>query len=127
MSGNSIPDWAREAVEVRDGGRCVMCRAPGTNCHHRRSRSVHDTHRHCPCVLVLMCGSGTTGCHGYTHARPLVSRGTGLIVSKFVALPGQVPFRSGLEWVFPDCRGGASHVTAVDMDTAIELFNQQGG
>ena len=103
-----------------------MCRVPGTNHHHRRSRSVHDAHRHCPCVLVTMCGSGITGCHGYVHARPLVARGTGLIVSKFVTAPSLTPFRSGLAWVFPDCEGGATRVTAADMAEAIELFNQQG-
>lgn len=122
MSSNSIPTWSREVVAERDGGRCVMCRAPGTNCHHRRSRSVHDEHRHCPCVLVTMCGSGTTGCHGYVHARPLAARGAGLIVTKFAATPGLVPFRSGLTWVFPDCKGGAVRVTAADMDEAVEMF-----
>jgi hypothetical protein len=46
---DSIPTASREAVKSRDTGRCVRCWGVGSEWHHRRSRSVRDEHRHCPC------------------------------------------------------------------------------
>ena len=30
-----------------------------------------------PANLLALCGSGTTGCHGWAHARPLLAQGLG--------------------------------------------------
>lgn len=61
-----------DLVDVRDEGRCVRC---GVNLHgrmfsrhHRKLRRHGD---HSPANLILLCGSGTTGCHGWVHANPL--------------------------------------------------------
>lgn len=82
----------------RDHGRCVRCGAPlatgwpGYSCHHRQSRSVGpDTLEN----RIMLCGSGTTGCHGWVHAHPKISRDEGWIISKYTKeaeLP-QVPCR----------------------------------
>lgn len=71
----------------RDGGRCVRCGAvlttnwPSYSCHHRQSRSVG------PDTLdnrIMLCGTGTTGCHSYVHAHPAEARANGWIISKYV-------------------------------------------
>jgi hypothetical protein len=72
---------------ARDNYRCVRCGHylsgvwPGYSCHHRQSRSVG------PDTLdnrIMLCGSGTTGCHGYVHAHPVEARDKGWIVSRHV-------------------------------------------
>lgn len=59
-------------VDARDQYQCVRC---GVNLlglsasrHHRQLRRFGD---HSAANLILLCGSGTTGCHGWVHANPL--------------------------------------------------------
>lgn len=40
--------------------------------------------------LVLLCGSGTTGCHGWVHSNVRVATELGLIVSQW-GVPSEVP------------------------------------
>jgi hypothetical protein len=72
----------------RDNRHCVMCGRvlsagwPGYSCHHRQTRAVG------PDTLdnrIMLCGSGTTGCHGYVHGHPAESRDNGWIVSRHLA------------------------------------------
>lgn len=74
----------------RDGYRCVRCGRPlnggawpGYSTHHRQSRSLGVN---TPDNLIALCGSGTTGCHGWVHAHPLEARAEdkGWIVSRYV-------------------------------------------
>ena len=72
------------AVCERDYWRCFRC---GENCferphsvHHRVLGNRRDN-RHSN--LILLCGTGTTGCHGWVHNHPKLSRDEGWIVSKF--------------------------------------------
>lgn len=53
--------------------------SPGSR-HHRQGRRLGD---HGAANLVLLCGSGTTGCHGWAHANPRAARELGLIVSAY--------------------------------------------
>lgn len=81
----------RRLVLERDEGRCVWCGRPygdALNLHHRLLRS-HGTDNS-PANLVSICGSGTTGCHGYAHAHPEWARGHGLIVPSW-GVPAEVP------------------------------------
>lgn len=85
-------EWDRivVALTIRSAGRCEiqspLCLAGrhgdlGTatrSLHHRMPRQMGGTSRanvHSLSVLVLTCGDGTTGCHGYTEARPEWARG----------------------------------------------------
>ena len=101
---SSIPTAARTTVQRRDQ-RCVRCGANGGNFHHRRRRKEDDEHTHCPCNGILLCGSGTTGCHGWAHSHPKAARELGLIVSAFVAEPSTIPVKTYRGWLLHDCTG----------------------
>ncbi len=78
-SASTGPDKATvNAVRKRDGYQCVRC---GGACHgrrgvdwsiqHRRARGSGGTRRpdaNEPQTLILLCGSATTGCHGYVES-----------------------------------------------------------
>jgi hypothetical protein len=58
-------------VLERDGCRCVCCGISVIgqfySLQHRDARGMGGTRRehvNCPCSLITMLGSGTTGCHG---------------------------------------------------------------
>jgi hypothetical protein len=60
---------ARKLVRLRDGEMCVRCmRDPGTNWDHRKNRSVGG--RWEVQNGQMLCGSGTTGCHGWVTSHP---------------------------------------------------------
>lgn len=88
----------------RSGGVCERCGvAPATNWHHRKNRSQggDDT---LPNALHL-CGSGTTGCHGYVTEHPADSYDKGWSVRRAFD-PADVPvYRMG-EWVLLTASGG---------------------
>lgn len=75
----------RERVFQRDGFRCLRCgtTSPGVggwSIHHRQGRGGANPDR--ASNLVLLCGSGTTGCHGEVHAHPAESYDTGWMVRR---------------------------------------------
>jgi hypothetical protein len=76
---------------MRDNFSCVRCghwiRENGSR-HHRQRRQVGG---HTYGNVILLCGSGTTGCHGYVHAHPADARAHGWIVSTAVADVSAVP------------------------------------
>lgn len=81
-----------DAVDERDGYACIRCgvslfAVPGSR-HHRKRRRVGG---HAPSNLVLLCGSGTTGCHGWAHGNPREARICGLIVPTWIEDPAAVP------------------------------------
>jgi len=94
----------------RDSHRCFRCPRwlglhwPGYSCHHRQTRAVG------PDTLdnrIMLCGSGTTGCHGWVHAHPAEAREHGWIVSRYVSDPAEVPvlhWQRGLVYLTTDGR-----------------------
>lgn len=48
--------------------------------HHRKGRGGKSPHT--PQNLVTLCGSGTTGCHGFVHAHPSYSYDHGFMVRR---------------------------------------------
>lgn len=59
---------ARAAVKERDQGLCVRCGRPGNNWDHRKNRSQGG--RWEATNGQTLCGSGTTGCHGWRTQNP---------------------------------------------------------
>ena len=105
MSDHTSP---RVIVPLRENWCCLRC---GQWCkdrphslHHRRLRSAlgHDSVPN----LILLCGSGTTGCHGFVHANPALSAQHGYLLSRYSADSAEtVPVKSwmwGYIYLLPD-------------------------
>lgn len=60
-----LRDRAEHVCEVRIAG---VCMSYGTNAHHRKNASQGGTDD--LSNLLLCCGSGTTGCHGWITEHP---------------------------------------------------------
>lgn len=84
---SAVPRKTVDLVRQRDTG-CVRCGVWGGNVHHRQMRSqapkdaVHVVEN-----LLLLCGSGTTGCHGWVHAHPAESYRKGWLVRSWQSPP----------------------------------------
>jgi hypothetical protein len=102
-----IPEAARTIVRHRAHGRCERCGSPAPNgeWHHRRSRSVRDEHRHCPCNGLWLCQAD----HQWVHAHPFEARQTGFIVSRFTPEPGSIALTSPWGIRLHDCQGGTQY------------------
>lgn len=57
----------RALVLQRDDYRCIICGGLTTQLHHRKPRSRGGGNS--PANLILLCGSGTAGCHGFVESR----------------------------------------------------------
>jgi hypothetical protein len=73
----------RGAVLERDGYQCVRCGEfagyQPHSIHHRILGNRKDVRAS---NLITLCGSGTTGCHGWVHAHPKEAQSGGYIVSR---------------------------------------------
>lgn len=73
----------------RSGGICECCgHRPGSNRHHRRSRGMGGDKR--PGTdsisnLLLVCGTGAMGCHGWLETHREESYASGLLVLRSVS------------------------------------------
>lgn len=109
-----------DAVLERDQFLCVRCgrTPPGRtrgldwSIHHRRSRRVIRPDTHMPGNLVLLCGSGSTGCHGWTHEHPVLARRLGLIV-RVRLVPAEQPVTAWYGRALLDNAGGMQLLTEV--------------
>ncbi|KFI56560.1 HNH endonuclease [Bifidobacterium callitrichos] len=85
MSDNPT-DQTRRLTAMRDHYECVRCGNEldqiwgGHSLHHRIPRSHPFPGLHEPANLIHLCGSGTTGCHGWVHNHPLRSYENGWLV-----------------------------------------------
>lgn len=83
----------RALVIARDRARCVRC---GRSCeyipcsvHHRQLRQRNNNW---PSNLILLCGTGTVGCHALVHSRRVdIGEPFGYIVSRYEDDPATVP------------------------------------
>ena len=84
-------------VWIRDDGRCAYCGDPVSGArgldyslHHRRAAGMGGDRRpetHAAGNLVLLHGSGTTGCHGAVESRRADALARGLLVPRNAVLP----------------------------------------
>ena len=88
MSDRQFQESKRIALQ-RQGWHCLRCGTnihdpslwPGRSGHHRQLRRRADPAvRDLPCNIVELCGSGTTGCHGWAHAHPAEAERFGYII-----------------------------------------------
>ncbi|WP_147440507.1 HNH endonuclease [Mycetocola tolaasinivorans] len=116
------PAQEREAYRIateRDPA-CVRCGGHGVTRDHRQNRQRGNTR---PSNLQGLCGSGTTGCHGWKTANPEAARNTGFAVPRF-ADPAEWP---GLRlqdghpiWVLYDDAGGWVEITPAEAERIME-------
>jgi 5-methylcytosine-specific restriction protein A len=92
----------RELVKRRAGDCCERCGAAISadhSYHHRRPRGMGGTKRKDTAAnLVLVCGSGTTGCHGLIESQRTASFATGWLVRQHQD-PASVPIDRHGAWV----------------------------
>lgn len=86
----------RKLVLDRDGCMCLRCGifviGRPYSLHHRKKRS--QLGRNDPENLITLCGSGTTGCHGWVHANLNDAHDAGWIVRS-----GEDPALMPLEYI----------------------------
>ena len=94
MSRQTAPTPATvDLVWDRDKGACARCGKPlfrpnrgvDWSLHHRRPRGMGGTREtwvNLPGNLVLLCGSGTTGCHGWVEGNRATATDVGWLVSR---------------------------------------------
>lgn len=101
---------ARRIVSERSGGVCELklpgiCQGRATNYQHRKRKShCSRAERWSPANALHVCGSGTTGCHGYIHANPAEAHYEGWEVKSWDT-PETVPVRLWFGYVLLDDAG----------------------
>jgi hypothetical protein len=112
---------ARKLVTARDEGLCVRCRRAhlGVNFDHRKNRSQGGEWS--ASNGQLLCGSGTTGCHGEVTAYPAMAVAGGWAVPGWPeAVPSEWPARRWVPgvagilhrvWVLYDDQGGWTEIS----------------
>lgn len=116
-SAGTDPDAATvDLVCERDDWRCVVCgdpirgrRGSEWSVHHRKLRSHGVDNR--PANLILVCGHGTSLCHGAIHAGPNAAREAGWMVRSTADPAATVMAHSQHGWVLLDNEGGLARVT----------------
>jgi hypothetical protein len=109
----NFPELVKDQVWARAAGCCERCGLAlfggDYSFHHRRLKGMGGDKRpetQQPANCVLLCGSGTTGCHGWAHHNRVEAGDAGFIVSRW-ADPADVGFLSALRgWVLIDNDGG---------------------
>lgn len=82
---SAVTPAVRALVYARADSRCEKCGryAYGGSVHHRRRRGMGGSKRielRMPSNLLLLCGSGTTGCHGEVEANREAAYQIGLLL-----------------------------------------------
>lgn len=119
-----------DAVLERDQHSCVRCgcnlhgtRGIDWSIHHRRRRGMGGDPRpdtDLPANLVAVCGSGTTGCHGWIESNRDAARALGLLV-RADRMPCLVPVVTWYGWVRLDNVGGFEVIHYEDVTTRSEV------
>jgi len=81
----------RMSVVMRGGGKCEICNkslnsVTYVSLHHRKPRKMggsKDMSLNEASNLMMICGSGTSGCHGYVESNREVSYENGWLVHSF--------------------------------------------
>ena len=105
-------DEVRMNVMVRANFRCERCgtsvQSIPMSIHHRRPRAMGGTHRpetNYPSNLMALCGTGTSGCHGYLESNRTEAMDYGFIVPQY-EIPSNVPVKTYTHgWVYLDDEG----------------------
>ena len=106
----AVPPATRAVVWRRDGHACVRCgETQGSlSLHHRLPRGAGGStapRTNGAANLILLCGSGTTGCHGWVESNRTESYDLGYLVRRG-SEPAAVPVLHRTRWVQLGADGG---------------------
>lgn len=83
---NPMPPEVRHLVILRAGGYCELCATrPGGSVHHRKPQQMGGTRDpliHSLANLLLVCGTGTTGCHQRIESNRALAYQNGWLVHR---------------------------------------------
>lgn len=108
-----VDDETRFAVLARAFYKCERCGRDflgfPVSVHHRRPRMMGGSKNqelHKSANLIVLCGTGTSGCHGWVESNRDKARELGYLIQK-VESAGEIPFQdnNGLWW-YLDNYGG---------------------
>lgn len=84
---------------MRAGNACEICSIRGQNIHHRKPRGMGGTRVDSgPENLLLLCGSGTTGCHGWIESHREEAHEQGWLLHRH-EMPYKVPVAYRGQWM----------------------------
>jgi hypothetical protein len=113
-----ITPRVRKLVLERAEGLCERCGKKLDSflysLQHRRARGMGGSRRtntNTPTNLGALCGSATTGCHGFVESHPRLAADEGWRVPQRKD-PADVPVLSWRGWVYLDDEGGYVHLGA---------------
>lgn len=99
---NRVSDETRWIVLARANYRCERCATDflGTpvSVHHRRPRMMggsKDELLHQPANLIVLCGTGISGCHGWVESNRAKARELGYLIQK-VESAEEIPFQDNV-------------------------------
>ena len=106
-AGDFAPRMVRLMFDIREGEQCFYCRRGllwqergfGWSAHHRKPRGRGGTSN--PAIgqasnCLILCGSGTSGCHGWVEKNRATALEYGLLVStNGIDEPVNIPVRRG--------------------------------
>jgi hypothetical protein len=106
----AVQDAARRIVRERDGHRCQMCGASivdqPSSIHHRRRRGMGGSALlERASNLVRLCGTGTTGCHGFVESQRTLATVRGWLLG-YLDDPETTPLQCFDGWHTLDDLGG---------------------
>lgn len=100
MTALRVPPATRTQVYVRDKHRCVRCgSSTPITLQHRTARGMGGSRlpaANASANLITLCGSGTTGCHGWVENHPTEALELGYRVRRGDD-PTTVPVLYGIE------------------------------
>jgi 5-methylcytosine-specific restriction protein A len=106
-----MPNETVRLVKDRAQNRCEMCGTADSlrwSFHHRIPRGMggsRDQRLNLPSNIVLLCGSGTEGCHGHIESHRETAREDGLLLRR-IDDPAEVPIKLCHGTVLLDDVGG---------------------
>ena len=106
MSRQAMPQATVRDVKARAQDRCERCGTSDAlrwSLHHRKPRGMggsKDPMIHSPANILLLCGSGTSGCHGWVESHREQAYEDGLLVYRNDD-PAEIPanLRYGTVWL----------------------------
>ncbi|WP_166790639.1 MULTISPECIES: hypothetical protein [unclassified Cryobacterium] len=120
---SNVPDDVTAMVDGRDEQKCTRCGvwiSDNGSRHHRMRRAVGG---HLVENIILLCGSGSSLCHGWAHSHPAAAILAGYIIPTWIEDIAEVPLqvhtpgvngRGNKSWMVLTTAGQREHLPTVE-------------